>query len=329
MSEALHPLPWQQDLWLELTASALSGRLHHALLFTGPAGIGKRHFARAFAAFLLCEKRSGFACGQCRSCTQLSAGTHPNASLIGLDGNLGLCLGERGESALAHWEPKPESKRMEIAIDAVRSFSAQTALTSHHGQSRIALVDPAERMSLSSVNGFLKTVEEPAAGTHLVFITEQPALLRPTLRSRCQRIRFAPPDRAQAEDWLQAKGQALGASGKAYRAPLLALERARSGAAERETQWQDWMQRLSERKTDPLAVAADVGKDDAAGFLRWLAGSLLEQLRTAPGQRGRLLARFAETVGESQRRLDRNAKPELVLEALLIQWWSLHRPARG
>ena len=120
MNAALRPLPWQQEQWLELTALALSGRLHHALLLAGPAGVGKRHFARALAAFLLCEQKSGYACGSCRSCQQLAAGTAANASLLSVDGHLALCLGPRPEQSLAHWEPDKDSKRKDIAIGAVR-----------------------------------------------------------------------------------------------------------------------------------------------------------------------------------------------------------------
>ncbi|HEY0916257.1 MAG TPA: hypothetical protein VGE22_15405, partial [Solimonas sp.] len=66
MSTLTQPLPWQKELWLDVSALVLQKRLGHALLLTGPQGVGRRTFARALTAFLLCEQRSGYACGQCR-----------------------------------------------------------------------------------------------------------------------------------------------------------------------------------------------------------------------------------------------------------------------
>ncbi|MGH8456391.1 MAG: hypothetical protein ACRETE_05360 [Stenotrophobium sp.] len=78
MTDSLKPLPWQEQLWLRMTSQIPQGRLPHALLFAGPRGVGKRHYARALTAFVLCEARSSFACGECRSCKQFAAGQHPN-----------------------------------------------------------------------------------------------------------------------------------------------------------------------------------------------------------------------------------------------------------
>lgn len=333
MNDLWKPLPWQQQLWLELTAQALSGRLHHALLLAGPEGVGKRHFARALAAFLLCEQRSGYACGQCRSCQQLAAGTLANAVQLSVDGNLALCLGPRPEQSLVHWEPDKDSKRKDIGIEAVRSFISQISLAGHYGQGRVALIDPAEKLNQNSVNAFLKTIEEPPAGTYLLLISEQPALLKPTLRSRCQRLLFAVPERGQSLAWLQAQGanDALALLESAHGAPLRALEWLRAQRPQQHQQWREWLHRLAEHKSDPLSVAADIGKADAQQFLSWFAGWLTTLLREnlVGGTQPVALARFATTLTESQRRLDGNAKPELVLDALMIQWWSLHKSRRS
>src|SRR3546814_6272835 len=66
--------------------------LHDALPTCGGAGVCKRWFARALTAFALCEKPSGYACGSCRSCTQLAVGSHPNAAVLSVDGHLGLAM---------------------------------------------------------------------------------------------------------------------------------------------------------------------------------------------------------------------------------------------
>src|SRR3546814_2251489 len=97
--------------------------LHDALPTCGGHGVGKRWFARALTAFALCEKPSGYACGSCRSCTQLAVGSHPNAAVLSVDGHLGLAMTEDSvaEQGLIIWQPKPESKRRDIPIDGARS----------------------------------------------------------------------------------------------------------------------------------------------------------------------------------------------------------------
>jgi DNA polymerase III subunit delta' len=334
VSALLRPLPWQHPLWLQLTAQILAGRLHHALLLTGAEGVGKRHFARALSAFLLCERRTGYACGECGSCQQFLAGTHPDAALVSVDGHLGLCAGVRADQSLSHWTPDKDSRRKDIGIEAVRSLIAHLALSSHRGGARAVVVEPAEKLNGSSVNALLKTLEEPPPGAHFLLVSEQPALLKATLRSRCQRLALARPDAALAEAWLVAEGatDARALLRAANGAPLRALAALRTDRAQIEAQWRESMEKLAQRRESPLTVAADIGKTDAADFLRWLSGwlteALRESVRSAPaGSAG--LARLAPLVAESQRRLEGNAKPELVLEALLIQWWSLRRPRRA
>lgn len=326
----LKPLPWQQELWLQLTSQLLSGGLHHALLLAGPQGVGKRHFAKAFAAFLMCEQRSGYACGQCRSCQQLAAGTQANASLLSVDGHTALSTAESApEQLLRHWEPDKDSKRRDIAVKAVRSFIDHLALASHYGQGRVALIDPAETLNDASVNAFLKTIEEPTPGTHLIFVSEQPNLLKATLRSRCHKIRMPVPPAEQARAWLEAQGarDAARLLEAAHGAPLRALAWLKNDRAQVQEHWREWMEKLAQHKADPLTVAADVGKADAADFLAWFTADLASRLRLLVGQGKNAtgLARFTQTLSESQRRLDGNAKPELLLDALMIQWWALHR----
>ncbi|GAI78476.1 unnamed protein product, partial [marine sediment metagenome] len=74
----LEPYPWQTAAWSDLTAAVQSNILPHALLFSGVRGLGKRDFARAFAAYLLCANPAAVACGQCAACHQSAADCNPN-----------------------------------------------------------------------------------------------------------------------------------------------------------------------------------------------------------------------------------------------------------
>lgn len=326
MNPAVQPLPWQQETWLDLSALVLQGRLPQAMLLAGPVGTGKRHFARALAAFVLCEARSGYACGQCRSCLQLTAGNHPNALLLSNEGLHGLALTDsgRGEQGLAHWLPDKDSKKRDIAIAAARRMIEMITLSSHYQGAKLVMIDPAENLNESSVNALLKTIEEPPPNTHLLLLTERPQALKPTLRSRCQRLRFGIPDPQAAMDWLrQRKPQADAALLRDARgAPLRALELAESGV---QAQWREWAELLTsvcQLKQEPIAAAQRVGKDEAAGFLAWLLSWLTDNLRLALGGRGLLPAPdfhlLLQETTDARRRLEGNGNPQMVVEALLV-----------
>ncbi|WP_051361843.1 hypothetical protein [Solimonas soli] len=327
------PLPWQQDLWLEQTSLILQQRLPHALLMIGGAGIGKRWFARALIAFALCEQRSGYACGQCRSCVQLGAGTHPNASVVGVDGHLGLAPTADGhaEQGLVHWEPDEDRKRRDITIDAARSLIGTLGLASHYGSDRYALIEPADLLNASSANALLKTIEEPPAGTHLVLVTERPQALLPTLRSRCQRLRFAAPDEAAARAWMAEQGvRDDDALRLALGAPLRALELARGDGIALRRQWADLWSAVGSGRKDPLTAAAAIDKDSVGEHLQWAQQWLTEQLRAqlgAPLPRRESIAQMMQDVFDAQRRAAGNAQPQLLMESLFVRWLRLSRAA--
>lgn len=326
MSVMVQPLPWQKELWLDVSALALQKRLGHALLLTGSQGVGRRTFARALTAFLLCEQRSGYACGQCRSCQQLAVGNHPNALLLSREGLHGLALTDTGrhDSGLAHWTPDKDSKKRDIAADAVRKMIEMLTLASHYHGSRVVVFDPAEALNEASLNSLLKTIEEPPPGTHLLLVSERPQALKPTLRSRCQRLRFAPPPEAEALDWLRAREPKADAAllREARGAPLRALELAGSDDRQRNRDWAELLTGVLQLKQEPIAAAQRIGKDDAADFLVWLLGWLTGALKQALGGSGLLpppdLHRLIQEATDARRRLEGNASGQMLLEALLV-----------
>lgn len=334
--DTLRPLPWQDGLWLELSSLVLQRRLAHALLLGGPAGVGKRAFARALAAFILCEQRSGYACGRCRSCLQIAAGTHPDATQLSVDGHVGMTASAeaRPDTLLAHWEPRPDSKRREISIDAVHSAISQLTQSSHYGGGRVVLVDPAEKLNESSANALLKLVEEPPAGTHIFFIAERPSLLKPTLRSRCQRIRFGLPDTEAAMRWAQDRGHAIDTDTleQAGGAPLAAKVLAQGEGMALRRQWQELWIAVARQKKDPLSAAAAIDKEHLTDHLGWAYGWLLGQLRDSaaggPATRSTALGEMLDEVISARRRAVTTASPQLLLESLLILWLKLGRHAQ-
>jgi len=182
--------PWLLPAWRVMSEALQSRRVHHALLLAGPKGQGKRVLADAFAAAALCSNRmpDGGACGACRSCLLVAAGSHPDLVRVTFE------LRDDG---------KPRS---EITVDQLRNLCRRLSLSSQFGGLQIALIDPADAMNASAANALLKTLEEPATDTVIVLIADDPSRLPATIRSRCQRVDLRLPTSQEALEWLRGQG---------------------------------------------------------------------------------------------------------------------------
>jgi DNA polymerase-3 subunit delta' len=172
--------PWQRQQWDGLQQMRMRGRLPHALLLGGPAGLGKSQFAARLAVGLLCSSPApdGSACGACAACQLTTAGNHPDLRLV-----------------------RPEEQGKAIKIDQIRDLLDFVNLKSHFSGIRVAVIDPAEAMNRNAANSLLKTLEEPPPDTLILLVADQPVRLPATIRSRCQLLRFATDD-ATAREWL-------------------------------------------------------------------------------------------------------------------------------
>lgn len=173
-------LPWIEPYRYRINAALSEERFGHAPMIVGPPGLGKGQLAEWLLARLLClSPAHGSACGECRSCELLAAGSHPDCFRVGI----------------------PEDKK-EIPVDSVRQLSASLQLTPSIGSQRAGLIDPAEAMNRNAANALLKTLEEPHPGAWLILLSHRPASLPATIRSRCQSIVIRPPEPEQAIEWL-------------------------------------------------------------------------------------------------------------------------------
>lgn len=306
---AWQPLPWQQDRWQRVIEAVAAERLGHALLLAGPRGVGKGHFAHGLAGYLLCEGAQK-PCGECRSCVQLAAGVHPNLLRLA-----------------------PAEDKRDIAIDDIRALLERVTLSSHYGQAKVVIVEPADALNASGVNALLKTIEEPPPRTHVLFVAERWCALPPTLRSRCQILRFAPPPAPQALAWLKAQHPAATepALRPLLRAPLLAAARLEAEAAERREEWGRALLELLEGRVTPLRLTQGLKREAAQAALeQWLtqaSGALASTLvpeRAAGaalprGARPEVLQRLLDDLVEGLRALERNASPALLVESIMIR----------
>ncbi|MCH9827712.1 MAG: DNA polymerase III subunit delta' [Gammaproteobacteria bacterium] len=312
MSElTTQPLPWQLGQWQRLVDANRDSRLAHAILLAGPPGVGKRLFAEALINYLLCEARhENRACGACRSCSQLAAGSHPN-----------------------RMELVPEEGKRDISVDSVREMVSRVMVSSHYGQAKVVRVDPADLLNSASTNALLKTLEEPPSATHFLLISERPRLLTPTLRSRTQLLRFPTPPRAMALGWLvqNVPGADESALTEAGGAPLRAVRWHEDGTLERRRDWAALLGKVASRRQSPLAAASAVGRSDAVAFFEWLVDWSGRGLRSAVAGDAGLPASVYEQLStdaiEGLRALSRNANAQLSIESIMMRWLQL--AARG
>jgi DNA polymerase-3 subunit delta' len=153
-------------------------RLPPALLFSGPSGVGKKTLALAVGCALLCDRDDGDACDVCAGCRRAVRGLHPDVILVAPDG---------------------ASIKIEQVRDAVREIAGRP----FEGRARAFIFDEAHLVTEQAQNALLKSLEEPPASSHVFLVTASPQALLPTIRSRCQTLRFSPLPQSLLEAHLR------------------------------------------------------------------------------------------------------------------------------
>lgn len=286
------------------------GRIPHAVLLTGPVGVGKRA-----AASWVASQRLGIG-----SVPELPA--HP------------LQLPEHAD---LHWISPPEDKHA-IGIDQIRALVAEFSLTSYEGGGKVAIIAPANAMTTNAANSLLKTLEEPPGDALLILIADKAGNLPATIYSRCQRIEIGIPSDTEGLAWLDrlqpgtAWAEALRLAGNAPLAAINAIDELETHA----TMTRDFND-VAQGTSSPLEVAARWSRMDAPFVLDWLARRVQQAIICATS--GRQQGGSAAIDESVLRRMDRRnlfcyldiinrlrGQPagtfnvHLTLESLLIDW---------
>ena len=188
-----------------------SGRIANAYIFSGPKDIGKEFVAMNFAKALNClssDRSSEDSCDKCISCRKIDDGNHADVMVI-----------------------RPEGTRLKI--NQMRSLQRQGSYRAMEGNYKVYIITEAEKMTAEAANSMLRTLEEPPGAMVLILLTSIYSALLPTIRSRCQSLKFSLVPLALLRDTLmerfgllesKAKWAAIRSQGKVGRALKLAKE---------------------------------------------------------------------------------------------------------
>ena len=319
--------PWQDDLWQKL-----AGRTQHAhaYLLHGPQGIGKRALAERLMALLLCQRPAAqHACGACKSCLLLQAGSHPDNFIL-----------------------EPEEADKAIKVDQVRELVAFVVQTAQMGGRKVVLIEPVEAMNINAANALLKSLEEPSGDTVLLLVSHQPSRLLPTIKSRCVQQACPLPSDAMSVAWLAdalpecTEEERVELLTLAAGSPLAAVSLQAQGVQEQRAQVVDGVKKLLKGQQSPTQLAEGWKDIPLLLLFDWFCdwSNLVLRYQLTEDESGlgladmrKVLQYLAQKSRQSsvlamqdwvllqrQKVLSKaNLNRVLLLEALLVQWASL------
>ena len=302
------PLPWHKDVWEGFNRAIDTDRMPHALLLHGSNGVGKRRLAITLAQRLLCSAEANeYACGSCKSCKLLLAGSHPDLTIL---------------------EPEEEGKK--IRVDDVRTLCTKLNTTAQQGGWKIGLILVADAMNINASNALLKSLEEPQGKTLLVLVSDRLHALLPTIRSRCQKQYLATPGEDVATHWLKEVSGNSSDVAKAIEVsngrPLLALHNIESGTLALRQDFEGIIEGVASGSLSSVEAAQQCVKLNGNNIIEWYM-HYVHRLAVNEGQGGgdRRLFQFQDRLMSARQLLfsQSNVNQQLLLEGLFMDWAQL------
>ncbi|CAN5166486.1 DNA polymerase III subunit delta' [soil metagenome] len=184
-----------ENVKLTLRRLTASGRMPNSMLLSGDEGVGKRQFAIEIAKSFVCKDPvDGEACDLCAACRRADKFVFPKPD-------------EREYHERIVFSEHPDVGMVipynrNILIKAIRHLESEANYRPYEAEARIFIIDDADKMNDPAANALLKTLEEPSPTTYIFLVTSRPDKLLPTIRSRCQSLRFSPITSEKIEDFL-------------------------------------------------------------------------------------------------------------------------------
>ncbi|MEZ4829223.1 MAG: DNA polymerase III subunit delta' [Bacteroidia bacterium] len=197
----------QQGAKSKILEAITNNRMAHALMLTGPAGVGKLALATAIAQYVNClQPTDGDSCGKCSNCIKIKKGIHPDIHYI-------LPIISKTESgktwltedyfapfrevffedpyiSFSQWQRmlEGENKQLFISVHEIRELKRKIYLKAFEAPYKVVIMWNTELLHTSGANAFLKLLEEPPDRTILILTSSDPGRLLVTINSRCQRV---------------------------------------------------------------------------------------------------------------------------------------------
>jgi DNA polymerase-3 subunit delta' len=292
-------LPWLEPTFRKLDAARAAGRLSHAWLISGPAGVGKLNLAfvlarRLFGGSLEPDALDAGAAVAAMAGRYEPADQHPDLHWL-YPRERKTADDDTGDEK----KSKEKGAKAALGIDQVRDAIDALALTAHRGSAKVLVIEPAELLTREAANALLKTLEEPTSNSYLLLLSQQPGRLPPTVRSRCQHLELHAPSVAAVAQWLDvAPAVVLDAQRAVGPAPLQVAAAIREGLVKKFNILEKELTELSQDRLEPQAVAQSwtkaetrtEAKTETELVLIWLQRRIHEALR----------ARLAATAGSTE-----------------------------